>query len=219
MSRFAEWQVYNISSDLSVVSCRIPRGCNQVKNRQFSCETKWSSDCFFRLVVKKRYQDFQALQKSLSEIHKSLYLDGKFPELPKISKGYFRKSLPSPNVEESLEQCQKLLEFCSKFPALCNSKIFTAFFADLESPKTDLESPEPDGPFRGDDAPDCEIVGRNAEVVAFGAIRDLARKGNIFEAAAVSTSLVINISPFLNTRVREKGNFTQREKIGRVIFL
>jgi hypothetical protein len=128
----------------------------------------------------------------MSEIHKSLYLEGTFPELPKVSKGYFRKSSLSSNVEESLEQCQKLLEFCSRFPALCNSKVFTAFFADLESPKTDLESPETDGPARGD-APDGDLPGRESDAKVFGAIHELARKGNIFEAAAVSTSLVLFI--------------------------
>ncbi len=43
-----------------------------------------------KLVVKKKFSDFQSLHKSLSDIHKNLYLKGKFPSLPKSSKGYFK---------------------------------------------------------------------------------------------------------------------------------
>ena len=43
-----------------------------------------------KLVVKKKFSDFQNLHKSLADIHKNLYLKGKFPSLPKSNKGYFK---------------------------------------------------------------------------------------------------------------------------------
>jgi len=161
-----------------------------------------SVDTFLsRLVVKKRYQDFQALHKSMSEIHKGLYLDGDFPELTKSSKGFFKKSPPFDNLEETLRQFQKLLEFCSKFSTLCNSKIFTSFFADLESPATDLESPEPKGALKVDLEP---IVN----------VHELARRGNIFDAAAVSTILVIvNIISQLAEKITFLANLSLRPQI------
>jgi hypothetical protein len=45
-----------------------------------------------KLVVRKKYSDFQQLHKALAEIHKNLYLKGKFPVLPKSNKGYFKNS-------------------------------------------------------------------------------------------------------------------------------
>ena len=45
-----------------------------------------------KLVVRKKFSDFQQLHKALSEIHKNLYLKGKFPVLPKFNKGYFKSS-------------------------------------------------------------------------------------------------------------------------------
>ena len=52
-----------------------------------------------KLELNKKYSDFQKLQKSLSDIHKNLYLKGNFPTLPKASTGYFNKSTETPGTK------------------------------------------------------------------------------------------------------------------------
>jgi hypothetical protein len=64
-----------------------------------------------KLVVKKKFSDFQSLHKSLSDIHKNLYLKGKFPSLPKSSKGYFKSPDNAGNSTCSVLFFKKYLYF------------------------------------------------------------------------------------------------------------
>ena len=62
-----------------------------------------------KLVVRKKFSDFQQLHKALSEIHKNLYLKGKFPVLPKFNKGYFKSSENAGSIR--LHQFELKLQF------------------------------------------------------------------------------------------------------------
>ena len=79
-----------------------------------------------KLVTLKRYSEFQKLQKSLCQIHKSLYLSGTIPTLPKT--GYFSRMDPKILSERRLK-CLELLEFAAGHPPLYNSQVFLNFFA------------------------------------------------------------------------------------------
>ena len=91
----------------------------------------------------------------------------------------------SESNEEKRVRCLQLLEFCAEHPQLRNNKIFTDFFSDVETPKSEAEV-EADGVTQEPASPASDVI------------RLLSKEGNIFQAAAVSTELVINfISPLL----------------------
>jgi hypothetical protein len=64
-----------------------------------------------KLVVKKKFSDFQSLHKSLEEIHKQLYLSGKFPALPKTNKSYFKASADSAGSYSEISALRKIFIF------------------------------------------------------------------------------------------------------------
>ena len=79
-----------------------------------------------KLVTMKRYSEFQKLHKSLSQIHKNLYLSGTMPSLPKAN---FFNRFDSKILSERREKCLELLTFAASHPPLYNSQIFLNFFA------------------------------------------------------------------------------------------
>ena len=120
-----------------------------------------------KLVTKKRFSDFQKLHKSLSHIHKSLYLSGTMPILPKTH--FFNRHDPGV-LSERRQKCLELLEFSAKHPQLYNSQIFLNFFATLSSPSS-LNSDEDIG--------------------------QLMDQGQIMEAAMATTKLANDQTPIL----------------------
>lgn len=86
-----------------------------------------------KLVTKKRFSDFQKLHKALSQIHKSLYLSGKMPSLPKS--GYFQR-YDAKTLSDRRSACLELLNFAAQHPQLYNSQVFLNFFATLSSPSS-----------------------------------------------------------------------------------
>ena len=120
-----------------------------------------------KLVTKKRFSDFQKLHKSLSQIHKSLYLSGTMPPLPKAN--YFNRN--DPNVlSVRRSKCLELLEFSAQHPQLYNSQVFLNFFATLFSPSS-LNSDEDIG--------------------------QLMDQGQIMEAAMATTKIAKDLTPVL----------------------
>ena len=82
----------------------------------------------------------------------------------------------SESNEEKRARCLQLLEFCAEHPQLRNNKIFTDFFSDVETPKSEADADE--------STPDA------AASPASDVIHLLSKEGNILQAAAVSTELV-----------------------------
>ena len=79
-----------------------------------------------KLVTTKKYSDFQKLHKQLSQTHKSLYLSGTMPNLPKS--GYFSR-VDAKILSERRQKCLEFLEFVALHPPLYNSQVFLNFFA------------------------------------------------------------------------------------------
>ena len=79
-----------------------------------------------KLVTMKRYSEFQKLHKSLSQIHKNLYLSGTMPSFPKT---HFFNRFDVKILSERREKCLELLKFAAGHPPLYNSQLFLNFFA------------------------------------------------------------------------------------------
>ena len=76
-----------------------------------------------------RFSQFQALYKSLSQVHKQLYLHGQFPEALETS--YFNRKEPEV-IERRRVWCLDLLEFIASQPILNTHTTFTNFLFDLQ---------------------------------------------------------------------------------------
>ena len=76
-----------------------------------------------------RFSQFQALYKSLSQVHKQLYLHGQFPEALETS--YFNRKEPEV-IERRKVWCLDLLEFIASQPILNTHTTFTNFLFDLQ---------------------------------------------------------------------------------------
>ena len=76
-----------------------------------------------------RFSQFQALYKSLSQVHKQLYLHGQFPEALETS--YFNRKEPEV-IERRKVWSLDLLEFIASQPILNTHTTFTNFLFDLQ---------------------------------------------------------------------------------------
>ena len=81
-----------------------------------------------------RISQFQALYKSLSLVHKQLYLHGQFPEALETS--YFNRKDPEV-IETRRVWCLDLLEFIASQPILNTHTTFTNFLFDLQEHGTE----------------------------------------------------------------------------------
>lgn len=79
----------------------------------------------------KRFSQLQALHKSLSTVHKQLYLHGNFP--PLLETSFFNRKQPEV-IEARRVWTLELLEFLASQPLLNNHPAFTNFLFDLDEP-------------------------------------------------------------------------------------
>lgn len=79
----------------------------------------------------KRFSQLSHLHRTLSTVHRQLYLHGTFPPLPDTS--FFSRRRPGV-VEERAAWALELLEFLASQPLLNTHPAFTNFLFDLEDP-------------------------------------------------------------------------------------
>ena len=77
------------------------------------------------LTVWKRYNDFKKLYTELEQIHRQLYLPGKFPEFPR---GHLFNRFEYEVIEERKAAALSLLQFAATHVQLFTAKIFNKFF-------------------------------------------------------------------------------------------
>ena len=90
--------------------------------------------------------------------------------------------------EEKRVKCLQLLDFCAEHPQLCNNRIFTDFFSNVETP-----SPNDETDRASNNVEIRQNVDRNNAENSYGDINTiykLSKEGQILEAAAMSTDLV-----------------------------
>jgi len=80
---------------------------------------------FTSLTVWKRYNDFKKLHFELEQIHRQLYLPGKFPDFPK---GHTFNRFEYQVIEERKQAAVSLLQFVGNHVQLFTAKIFNKFF-------------------------------------------------------------------------------------------
>jgi hypothetical protein len=85
----------------------------------------------------------------------------------------------------------ELLEFSVEHPQLCNSRVFTDFFSDVDSPKSELELPSPhDETDRASTVDIFSALSTRENVKTVDTIHKLASERHFLEAVTLSTDLV-----------------------------
>ena len=97
--------------------------------------------------------------------------------------------------EEKRKKCLELLEFSAEHPQLCNSRIFTDFFSEVDSPKSELELSSPHDEADRASSTTVDIfstLSTTGNVKTVDTIHKLASERHFLEAVALSTDLVSN---------------------------
>jgi hypothetical protein len=87
----------------------------------------------------------------------------------------------------------ELLEFSAEHPQLCNSRIFTDFFSEVDSPKSELELSSPQDEVDRASSTTVDIfsaLSTTDNVKTVDTIHKLASERHFLEAVALSTDLV-----------------------------